>query len=155
MGRDSQFGFTKAAKPWLAVNPNYTRVNVQAEQDRPGSVLSFYREMIRLRGSKTALVFGSYRDISGTHPHVYSYVRADASGRLLVALNFSNDTIHFRLPSGLEVKRTIISNIAETEPSSSGKLRLSNLGNRLFSSRQPLATRLGVQPFTCCSTRRM
>ncbi len=124
-------GFTKSAKPWLAVNPNYTKVNVQAESGRGDSVLSFYREMIRLRGSKSVLVFGSYKDISGTHPHVYSYVRSDASGRVVVVLNFSNDPVDFKLPADITLKRTLISNVPGTELST-GKLRLQPWQSAIF-----------------------
>ena len=104
-------GFTRADKPWLAVNPNYTEINVQGESREQGSVLSFYRDMIRLRQSSEVLVFGSYRDISGKDPHVYSYVRADSFKQLVVVLNFSNEAVEFHLPSDIVLKRRIISNV--------------------------------------------
>ncbi len=107
-------GFTKSNKPWLAVNPNYSKINVQAESSEKDSVLSFYREMVQLRKSKRALVFGSYRDVSGIYPQVYSYVRTDGPERLLVVLNFSNDPVSFHLPADIVVKRKIISNVAST-----------------------------------------
>ncbi len=105
-------GFTKSHKPWLAVNPNYSKVNVQAESADKNSVLSFYREMVQLRKSKRALVFGAYRDVSGNHPHVYSYIRTDGPESLLVALNFSNEAAAFELPAGRVGRRRLISNVA-------------------------------------------
>jgi oligo-1,6-glucosidase len=105
-------GFTTAKKAWLAVNPNFAKINEQSEKGEPDSVLSFYREMIRLRNSKSALVFGSYRDISGKSPQVYSYVRTDALGRAIVVLNFSNEAASFQLPPDIVVKRKLISNVA-------------------------------------------
>ena len=105
-------GFSTAAKTWLAVNPNYTKINVQAERGDPDSVLSFYREMVRLRKSTRALVFGSYHDISGGHPRVYAYVRSEAAGRVVVVLNFSDEQTNFRPPSDVVLRKTIISNVA-------------------------------------------
>jgi oligo-1,6-glucosidase len=119
-----QAGFTKAKKPWLAVNPNYTKVNVQAENREHDSVLAFYRKMVQLRKSKSVLVFGSYREISGEHPSVYSYVRADASGQAIVLLNFSNEAAVFRLPSEIVLKRRIISNVAGAKVALTGTIPL-------------------------------
>jgi oligo-1,6-glucosidase len=104
-------GFTKSTKPWLAVNPNYSKINVQAETGEKDSVLSFYREMVRLRKSRRALVFGSYQDISGNYPRVYSYVRTNGPDRLVVVLNFSNEPVSFQLPADIHVKRRLISNV--------------------------------------------
>jgi oligo-1,6-glucosidase len=117
-------GFSKAKKPWLAVNPNFTRVNVQAENGEPDSVLAFYRRLIRLRKSKSVLVFGSYRDISGDHSRVYSYVRADASGQAVVVLNFSNEAATFHLPPEVVLQRRIISNVAGREIALTGTIPL-------------------------------
>ena len=117
-------GFTKAKKPWLAVNPNYTKVNVQAESGEPESVLAFYRKMIRLRKSKSTLIFGSYRDISEEHSGVYAYVRDDASGQAVVVLNFSNEPAGFRLPPDIVLKRKIISNVPGGETALTGTIPL-------------------------------
>ena len=120
----AQAGFSKSKKTWLAVNPNYTKVNVRAESGEPDSVLAFYRKMIRLRRSNDLLVFGSYADISGGHPQVYAYVRAGASRQLVVLLNFSNEPVDFRLPAGMVLKRRIISNVAGAETALASSVRL-------------------------------
>jgi oligo-1,6-glucosidase len=120
----SHAGFTTGEKPWLAVNPNHTKVNVQTEHSQPDSVLSFYRDMLRLRKSRNVLVTGSYRDISGEHPQVYSYIRADADGQLLVVLNFSNESVDFQLPLGMVLKRRVISNVPESRNALGGSTHL-------------------------------
>ena len=112
---DSQSaGFTKSTKPWLAVNPNYSKINVQAEIGAKDSVLSFYREMVQLRKSRRALVFGAYRDVSGGYPRVYSYLRTLGLEQLLVVLNFSNEPADFLWPADIVVRRRLISNVAGT-----------------------------------------
>lgn len=45
---DKNAGFTDGT-PWLMVNPNYTAINVAAQEKDPDSILSFYKELIALR----------------------------------------------------------------------------------------------------------
>jgi oligo-1,6-glucosidase len=125
-------GFTKSMKPWLAVNPNYSKINVQAESGDKDSVLAFYREMVQLRKSKRALIFGSCRDVSGKHPRLYSYVRTDGPERLLVVLNFSNEPVGFQLPTGIVVRRKLISNVADTPSPSAAGIEMPPWGAAMF-----------------------
>jgi oligo-1,6-glucosidase len=117
-------GFTKAARPWLAVNPNYLGINVEAETKDRNSVLSFYRQLIEIRKSRPVLTFGSYRDISAENHQVYAYVRADRSAQTIVILNFSDDTAEFRLPKGVTWKHVTITNVLTPKIASSQILRL-------------------------------
>jgi oligo-1,6-glucosidase len=117
-------GFTKAAKPWLAVNPNYLAINVEAETKDQNSVLSFYRQLIAIRKSKPLLTFGSYRDISVENHQVYAYVRADHSAQAIVILNFSDDAAEFPLPKGVAWKHVTITNMPNSPIASSRILRL-------------------------------
>ena len=117
-------GFTKATRPWLAVNPNYLEINVEAETKDHNSVLSFYRQLIEIRKSKPVLTFGSYRDISGEHRQVYAYVRADHSAQVIVVLNFSDEVAEFQLPKDVAWNHLTITNIPAFKISSSRTLRL-------------------------------
>jgi oligo-1,6-glucosidase len=74
--------------------------------------LSYYRELVRLRKSKPVLIFGSYQDVSGSHPHLYAYKRADASGQVIVVLNFSPEAAEYLPPVDTVLKRPILSNVA-------------------------------------------
>ncbi len=55
-------GFT-TGKPWLPLNPDYREINVQAEQEDPDSVLSFYRKILWLRKKSPALNSGGFRTL--------------------------------------------------------------------------------------------
>jgi len=46
-------GFTKANKPWLPVNPNYYKLNVEAQKKIPTSNYNFYKKMVQLRKTNT------------------------------------------------------------------------------------------------------
>lgn len=117
-------GFTTAAKPWFAVNPNYRQVNVRAESADPDSVLSFYRAMIRLRRQWRCLSDGRYEDISTPGTQVYAYTRRAGGKAAVVVLNFSDTDASFTLPAGLRATRCLIGNMAPPAPVTGGTVAL-------------------------------
>lgn len=56
---DPQAGFTTGT-PWLAVNRNHVRINVEAQRGDPDSVRSFWIRMIALRAANRVLVEGAF-----------------------------------------------------------------------------------------------
>ncbi|HVU13301.1 MAG TPA: DUF3459 domain-containing protein, partial [Phototrophicaceae bacterium] len=88
-------GFSPAdVKTWLPVNPNYAAgVNVAAQTDDPGSLLSFYKQLIHLRQGTPALIAGGYRVIDPASATCLIFLRHDAASNqtCLVALNFSGE----------------------------------------------------------------
>ncbi len=93
-------GFTKGT-PWLMVNPNYTSINVEAQEKNPDSVLSFYKELIALRKNpdyKETLVYGTVIPyLEGQH-NLMAYHRKGEKD-LLVIGNFQKDPQTAVLPS--------------------------------------------------------
>ena len=126
----SNAGFTTAsAHPWLAVNPNYTAINAQAEAADPNSVLNFDRDLIALRARTPAFVYGDYQDLDPQHLHVYAYTRTltpqQASGRApgqyLVVLNFTSAPQTYTLPNTLKAGTLALANLPQrTEAAGSG-----------------------------------
>ncbi|HWB91266.1 MAG TPA: alpha-glucosidase, partial [Puia sp.] len=82
-------GFT-SGRPWLAIHPNYVRVNREAEEKDADSVLNFVRRMIRIRKAYPALVYGDYLWLSHDGSPVYAYNRVLGGMTLSVLLNFSD-----------------------------------------------------------------
>jgi alpha-glucosidase len=64
--------------------------NVRDQGADPASVLSFYRALIRLRSTNTALQQGRYRTLR-SHPDVFAYVRQSSTQDLVIALNMAAD----------------------------------------------------------------
>jgi alpha-glucosidase len=76
--------------PWLPVNPNYARgVNVADQQADPGSLLNFYRQMLRLRRQTPALIAGDYLPLDVGEESCLAFLRQMEAQACLVALNFS------------------------------------------------------------------
>ena len=80
-------GFTRGT-PWLAVSPDGMQRNVRDQRDDPASILCFYRALIRLRRTNTALQQGRYRTVR-SHADVFAYVRQSGSQEVVIALNMA------------------------------------------------------------------
>src|SRR5690606_3901235 len=75
------------ARPRLGVNPNYDWLNVEAQQQDPRAILSFYKQMIWMRKHMDVLVYGSYELGELGHESVYAYLREDENDKVLVVSN--------------------------------------------------------------------
>lgn len=102
-------GFT-TGKPWLKVNPNYLRINAAQALADPHSVFYYYQELIRLRKTTPAMVYGVYELILPEHEQVYAFTRTWENQRLTVLLNFSGQEAAFDLPGGYEGTELLIGN---------------------------------------------
>jgi oligo-1,6-glucosidase len=108
-------GFTTGLKPWLAVNPNYTRINAKDELSDPDSIYHYYQRMIELRSKSPALIYGDYKDLDPANPTIYAYTRTLGSDKYLVVLNFSATATTYTLPDNLKAGTLKLSNLPSTE----------------------------------------
>ena len=72
---DHDFAGFSEVLPWFSVNPNYTDINVEQQQQDPNSILSFYKQLIALRKSHESLVVGRYQLLLPNDPNIYAYQR--------------------------------------------------------------------------------
>lgn len=77
--------------PWLPVADNYEQLNVAAEHLDSTSMLALYKRLIRFHNQSSILKTGSYKSIS-LHDEVFSYYRTLGNNKLLILLNFSDET---------------------------------------------------------------
>jgi oligo-1,6-glucosidase len=113
---DSQnAGFTSAAKPWLAVNPNYKELNAKRALADPDSIYHYFRRIIDLRKSAPALIYGDYRDLDPANPVIFSYTRTLGTDQHLIVLNFSKDNVTYSLPEGARAGELMLSNLETRE----------------------------------------
>ena len=84
-------GFSTGAATWLPVPPDYTTINVQAEEADPNSLLDWYKKLIELRRTNPALRDGEPQMLDPTNPNVLSYLRKGPPGlpSVVVSLNFT------------------------------------------------------------------
>ncbi|EJT98285.1 alpha amylase [Dacryopinax primogenitus] len=93
-------GFSKG-QPWMRVNDDWKEWNVLEQRGREGSVLEFWKEMIRFRKASPACTYGQYDDLDPSHPHIFAYRKVHSRQRLLVILNFSSAPAEWDVPEEL------------------------------------------------------
>ena len=81
-------GFSKG-KPWLPVPASAKTHNVAGEEKDSDSILSFYKQLLKLRHSNKELRDGSYVPINQNDQNVMSYLRVREDQAVLVSLNMS------------------------------------------------------------------
>ena len=98
-------GFTEAAKPWFAINENYTAVNAGEEEKDPLSILWFYREALALRKREKALLYGKYRLYRPLDRHFFVYERTLDKESFLILCHFGEKGADVRLPRAWRGRR--------------------------------------------------
>ncbi len=81
-------GFTTGT-PWLALNPNYTEMNVEAELQNSDSVFYTYQKLIQLRKEHPIVIWGDY-ELLNTSSNVFAYYRTLGEERWLTVVNLSD-----------------------------------------------------------------
>lgn len=104
-------GFTTGT-PWIRVNPNYTTINVRAARADGDSIFHYYRRLIQLRRDNPIVTYGTYDLILDDDPEIYAFTRTLEQDRLLIILNFSQNTPLFTLPAAIPAsdRNLLISN---------------------------------------------
>ena len=77
-------------EPWIKVNDNYKKINVKNQEKDLGSILNYYKLLIKLRKENSTLVYGKYKDLEPMNAKIFSYKRWDKNDVFIIHLNFSN-----------------------------------------------------------------
>jgi len=92
------------------VNPNYTKVNVAAEESDPNSCLNYFRKMVKLRKSNPVLVYGKYTLLDRENSDVYAYTRELDGKKMLVLLNFKDKPASVATGLDLSKAKVVLAN---------------------------------------------
>ena len=106
---NSRFAGFSNTKPWLDVNENYNKINVELQQDNSDSILNYYREIIRIRKNYSTLIYGDFLDLEPSNEKLYIYKRWDKQKTFIIVLNFSNDKTQWDIYN-FDSMRLVISN---------------------------------------------
>ena len=107
-------GFTTGT-PWLRVNPNYSTINVAAEQKDPDSVFHFYKKLIALRKDpayRETVVYGALEPYLKEQRNLMAYYRRGEK-TLLVMGNFQREEQEVALPAAC--KRGLLNNYPDAD----------------------------------------
>lgn len=104
-------GFTSGT-PWIKVNPNHTKINVQEQLERPNSIFKYYQKLIKMRKEHPIMVYGDFMPLFEDKDTIIAYTRSYQDETWLVLLNFCKQQASVNL----------------TKPGICGKILLSNYG---------------------------
>ena len=91
-------GFT-SAHPWINIPPSASRINVAAQVQDPGSILSYYKALIEARHRIPALTDGTFDRIDVGDPALFTYCRRTSCSEVLVMVNLSGTARAPHFPS--------------------------------------------------------
>ncbi|MBL3716422.1 alpha,alpha-phosphotrehalase [Lactococcus garvieae] len=103
-------GFT-TGKPWLAVNPNYKQINVEAALKDKNSIFYTYQKLIALRKENPLIIWGEFELLTETEEEVFAYVRSYMGEKWLIVANFSAKNNSFSTEG--TVKEILIHNYSD------------------------------------------
>ena len=115
---EAEAGFT-TGRPWLAVNPNYKEINVEATLADPDSIFYTYQALIALRKEHPWLVTADYELVDAADK-VFAYKRVEGEQGYLVVVNLSSQEQELPLVNGVE--EVLIANTKVEQVLESGKL---------------------------------
>jgi len=130
-------GFTGAARPWEPLQPGHEARNVATQNAATGSLLDYYRRLVRLRQSEPALTRGSVQSVETGRSDVIAWQRALNGRRLMMIANLSGTEIRdYRLPGTADLV-FIAQLIGGTTPDPGGGLTLAPHGAYLLVQAEP------------------
>ncbi|MBR1658338.1 MAG: alpha,alpha-phosphotrehalase [Synergistaceae bacterium] len=104
-------GFTEG-ESWIGIPENYKSINAEAEDNDSGSILNYYRELVRLRKDYPIIAEGDVRFIDTGNDKVLAYERRLGGQRLAVLCNFCADD---EKVTGVDIKgKVLIGNYSGT-----------------------------------------
>ncbi|ODG91053.1 MULTISPECIES: alpha-glucosidase [Bacillaceae] len=106
-------GFTKG-NPWLTVNPNFTKINVEQSINDSDSIFHHYRQLIQLRKENPAIVYGSFEMLAEKDEKVFAYERQYNGEKFLVVANFTNEETNFSYSNNYNEVSIILSNYKDS-----------------------------------------
>ena len=87
---DAYAGFS-IVEPWLPVDTSHAELNVEAQLQDSVSVLSLYKNLLKLRRENPALNRGSYVGVNNVPDACFVYIREYGDQRFVIALNFTDE----------------------------------------------------------------
>ncbi len=97
-------GFTEG-EPWFFVNDNYRQINAAQQENDPGSLLNFYRAILKFKKETPVAVWGDYKEYFPKDKNFYVYAREYEGKRLLVICSFTRKAVRFDAPEDFDLQK--------------------------------------------------
>ncbi|EIN06497.1 glycoside hydrolase family 13 protein [Punctularia strigosozonata HHB-11173 SS5] len=115
-------GFTTGT-PWMRTNDDEGERawTIAAQLQDPDSVLSFYRQALKVRKEHDVLIYGDFKQFAPEHPQIFAYTRSLGDAvKALILLNFGENEADIAIPQDVENRflgnsRLVLTNYASEE----------------------------------------
>jgi oligo-1,6-glucosidase len=111
---DKNAGFS-ASEPWINVNPNYKKINVEASVADSDSILHYYQNLIALRKNNPVLIYGNFEMLDAENEQIFAYSRTLENQKVLVLLNFSDQYATYMAAPGFRCTGVAIGNYSDND----------------------------------------
>lgn len=92
---DSVYAGFSSREPWLMVNENYKKINVEAAEKEKDSILHFYKKLIRFKSSDETAIYGKFEELSKENEQIYVYKRSLDNRSFCVICNFTGEEVAY------------------------------------------------------------
>jgi glycosidase len=106
---DVHAGFSTVS-PWLPVNQNKDRINVQKDRNKDESIFNCYKKLIEIRKYNPIIVAGEFKLLLEDDPFIFAYERNLADETWVVVANFSSVDQKVSVWDDADVYTPILSN---------------------------------------------
>ena len=101
---DSQFAGFSSAKPWLPINDNHTKINVDSEKIANDSLLNMHRKLIKLRQTFPILKNGDLSIAQNTGNGFILGLKRELAGQCAyIFINFADEKQSFSIPKNAKI----------------------------------------------------
>lgn len=95
--------------PWIELNPNYSKINVENDMNSDFSIHDYYKKLIKYRRGNEIVRDGDFKEIGLEDSDIFSYTRTYKGKTLLVLGSFSDKKVCYNVPNNLQkFKRELV-----------------------------------------------
>lgn len=95
--------------PWIELNPNYSKINVENDMNSDFSIHDYYKKLIKYRKGNEIVRDGDFKEIGLEDSDIFCYTRTYKGKTLLVLGSFSDKKVCYNVPNNLQkFKRELV-----------------------------------------------
>lgn len=105
----NSFAGFSCVDPWIGLNPNYSKINVENDINSDFSIHDYYKKLIKYRKGNEIVRDGDFKEIGLEDSDIFSYTRTYKGKTLLVLGSFSDKKVCYNIPNNLQkFKRELV-----------------------------------------------
>lgn len=105
----NSFAGFSCVDPWIGLNPNYSKINVENDMNSDFSIHDYYKKLIKYRKGNEIVRDGDFKEIGLEDSDIFSYTRTYKGKTLLVLGSFSDKKVCYNMPNNLQkFKRELV-----------------------------------------------